>query len=341
MNGKTQKYEHDARHASKSSADLNWENEDHQPIPIDDPVFIDPWALDNNDAQIDEAHEVAKRDGAELNSDYRTDTQDTADLSSDYMGETSPYDGEVTEDAKWQNFFREDTERTNDFAVKDTLLHSDFGGLYDFDEGAQRDPWELEPEEPSLQKAKTKAATITRILGLPSKREQDEALYFLVNLFEHRTHAMTFRAIQTAAEDLDLNTLKAMVELRNIWEHRSGWWYYRYRGQIRHMQHRGETALSWTLARRVCLARWEYPPEMMIDDKWFDEWMATSPGTPGYVSFPAFIAAKTENAQIQILCDGFDMMQAYSEEPDLVDDYGWWRQFSDASDLVAIRQGAF
>ena len=339
MNGKTQKYEHDARHASKSSADLNWENADHRQIPVEDPVFTDPWELENNDAQIDEAHETAKQDGAELNSELSTDIYDTADLSSDWMGETSPYDGEVTNGIEWQNFFREATEWTNE---KDPLLFTDSDfGLYDFDEEAQQDPWELETtEDPSLRKAYTKATTITHKLGLQNNREQSKALYFLTDLFTHRTHAMTFRAIQNAAEDLDFDTLKAMVELRNIWEHRSGWWYYRYRGKIRHMQQRGETALTWALARRVCLARWEYPPEMMIDDKWFDEWMATSHGTPGYVSFPAFIAAKTENAQIQILCDGFDMMQAYSEEPDLVDDYGWWRQFSDASDLVAIRQGA-
>ena len=238
-------------------------------------------------------------------------------------------------------FFFQDTERTNDSAVKDPLLNSDFGGLYDFDEEAQQDPWELETtEDSSLRKAQTKAATIMHKLGLQSKREQSEALYFLTDLFMHRTHAMTFRAIQNAAEGLDIDTLKAMVELRNIWENRSGWWYYHYRGQIRHMQQRGEAALSWALARRVCLARWEYPPEMMIDDKWFDEWVATSPGTPGYVNFPAFIATKTENTQIQILCDGFDMMQEYSAELDLVDDYGWWRQLPHTSELVAIRQGA-
>ena len=105
MNGKREKNEHAARHTSGVSADLNWENADHQQIPIEDPIFIDPWELENNDAQIDEAHETAKQDSVELNSDYPTDIYDTADLSSDWIGETSPYDGEVTDGVGWQIFF--------------------------------------------------------------------------------------------------------------------------------------------------------------------------------------------------------------------------------------------
>ena len=352
MDDKTNEYKHYTRYTSVASADLNWEKADHKQIPIEDQVFIDPWELENNDAQINRATEVyssiraddesAKQDGAERNPDHRMNIPDTADFSSHGNWETSPYDSEVTNGEEWENFFLQDTERTNDFTVEDPLffIDGDFG-LYDFDTEAQQPLWDLETDKGDLspRKAKKKAAIIIHKLGLQSKREQDEALYFLANLFELRPHPMTFRAIYTAIEGLDLDILKAMVELRDIWMYRSGWWYYRYRGRICHMQQQqGEVALTWALARRVCLARREYPPEMMIDDEWFDEWLATPPGTPGFVSFPAFIDAKIK---IQPLCDGLNMMQVYREESgSLVDNYGWWHQLPDALELGAIHQRA-
>ena len=62
-------------------------------------------------------------------------------------------------------------------------------------------------------------------------------------------------------------------------------------GKLSFLRH-GASAFTWSLAHRVCLARQDHPPELMIDEEWLTEWLGLSFGAPGCNSFPVSIIEK-------------------------------------------------
>ncbi len=145
---------------------------------------------------------------------------------------------------------------------------------------------------------------VTNLLDPGNSIEHERARGLLTDLFERHDHPSTFHALRSAATaGLDVQTLEAMIELKELWAMRSEWWYRRSRDQVVEME-RGPNALSWKLARRVCLARWQYPPESMIDDEWFEEWLGLPPRAPGHHDFVAFVREKIEGRASHDLCAG-------------------------------------
>jgi hypothetical protein len=190
------------------------------------------------------------------------------------------------------------------------------------------DPAEVAPP---LIRARERAALIAALLDAATRQEQGVALTWLVDLFMRYRSGATFQAIETAAfEGLDFPTLKAMAELREIWADRPDWWVCRFRQRSSdswnsgaYQMPNGATALSWTLARRICLARSDLPPEDMIDEDWLGEWFALPHGAPGFVSFTAYLHDKISREAARLLAEGLQSMARYEDSEERSD--GWVR----------------
>lgn len=114
---------------------------------------------------------------------------------------------------------------------------------------------------------------------------------------------------------------------------RTDWWVYRYRGEVRFFKH-GAAALTWKLAYRVCIARWQFTPETVIGEDWRDEWLALPAGVSGYFSFPGFIAEKVDALDAESLYTGLLLEEEGSDPGTLNDDYSWHRRVSDRYGVI-------
>lgn len=188
-------------------------------------------------------------------------------------------------------------------------------GIWDLDEDAQENPWLVDGEEEtfSLRRAREKAAIFAEMLLYHNTKEFYASLPYLTELFLRLPHSATFMALQDAAVDgdLDLDTLRAVIDLREQWHERPEFWVYRHWGRICSMRN-GQSALSWKLARQICRRRAEFPVDQMIDDGWLDEWLDLAPGSPGYVSFPAFIEESIKSDDARALHYGLERLHEVS-----------------------------
>jgi hypothetical protein len=213
--------------------------------------------------------------------------------------------------ADWDDFAPADAASS---PAATAVAHDDDFDLPEYDPGLSQRlgdaEWAAEAPQDSL--ARQRAAMITALLDVTTRHEAEAALQWLEAFFlEHRWSA-TFRALETAAlEGLDFPTLQAMAALKDIWAERPEWWLYRIRttranlgGTATGQLPRGDIALSWQLARRICLARRDFPPEEMIDPDWLAEWYALSPGEPGANFFTAFLDEKVQATLAEALHEG-------------------------------------
>lgn len=160
--------------------------------------------------------------------------------------------------------------------------------------------------------ARQRAGMIAALLEVTSRHEAQAALQWLEDFFQEHRWAATFRAIESAAlEGLDFPTLRAMAELKEIWAERPDWWLRRVfstrgnaGGTPTQQMPSGATALSWRLARRICLARCDYPPDEMIDCEWLAEWYDLPSHAPGAQFFTAFLQEKAETMLAEALHEG-------------------------------------
>lgn len=251
-------------------------------------------------------------------------------LCADVEPMESADDGSFSSDQDWLDAGRlyQTEDDGFEYSDSDDSAHEDSDLLFDdipeFDEDAQQTPWEIEPEEgPSIRYARDKAADIASLLSLTSRHDQEIALTYLTDLFEHPdySYSSTFRAIKRIASDgLDFETLKSMVELRSIWRQRTDWWRGRYsrRYRVRGLSN-GATAFTWIAAHRVCLERKDYPTEMMIDDDWLDEWLRLPPWSSHdyYMSFSSYIDVKIQNLDTELLDYGLSQRGQCEKRPDV------------------------
>lgn len=277
----------------------------------------DTAPIDASDEEGRDASERAKEDMVRVDIDPMelTDSRDlpndeTDVLSQDWLDEELPNE---TED--------DGLEHTDlgDPAYEDS--DSAFDDIPEFDEDARQTPWAIEEEGPSIRRTRDKAAHIASLLYLTNRDDQESALTYLIDLFEHPdySHSSTFQAIKRIASDgLDFETLMAMVELRSIWRQRTDWWRGRYsRGYKVRGIFNGATAFTWIAAHRVCLVRKDFPPEMMIGDDWLNEWLELSPGSLGYISFPSYIDVKIQNLDAELLEYGLSLRQQCEKDIDV------------------------
>ncbi len=168
--------------------------------------------------------------------------------------------------------------------------------LFDYDAEAHQSVWDDDPEDVAdlPLRARQKAAEVVSRLSFTSQRERHAILPWLIDLFQHRNHPTTYRAILAAVDSgVSSETLRNMAALRDIWEDRQEWWLGRYGwGRSVRTLRNGDTALTWKLARSICEARSDFPPEYMIDDSWMHEWLCLPPYDDKCRNFPQFIGMK-------------------------------------------------
>lgn len=169
---------------------------------------------------------------------------------------------------------------------------------FDFDPDAHQSPWEgLDGADVEDITAHEKAARIAAEMDIVTPASQRQVARELTDLFQRLSHPATFRALAAAADNgLTPGLLRNMIALREIWAQRPDFWLRRHMktGQI-YKNYRGAGAMTWAMARRVCLQRDAYPPESMVDPDWVDEWLLLERGEPGYLDFAHFVDLKVAN----------------------------------------------
>ena len=196
--------------------------------------------------------------------------------------------------------------------------------IVEFDTDAQQTLWEIEPEaeSQSLLRARMKAAAITNLLEFRSISARDDAILYLTEHFIQMPHSATFRAIQRVSEGIDLETLKAMIELRQIWMRRTDWW------RLGLYPPRRSLAFTWDIVRLVCLVRKDYPPELMIDEEWLKQWLQLPNNDPTYTSFSQYIEEKMLSSDVELLDEGLTFWEQSDGYAEIGDHFNWYRQGS-------------
>jgi hypothetical protein len=221
---------------------------------------------------------------------------------------------------------------TSEVAVLDTGVIEDFS---DYDADARQWPWgDGEAADgggdDGIRCAREKAAAIASIVEVTSRRDQEKILDWLPEFFLEFRHAATFRAIQrVAAQNITPDLLRAMISLRLYWLERPDWWVGRYSmsREVRPLR-KGAGGLGWAVAVRVCRCRADYATEDMIDESWFNEWLALPPGTHEYRLFAAYVDAKVADPDSQLLYEGLVGDRQFEGMAEMGDDRGWWRKLS-------------
>lgn len=287
--------------------ELRWEDEDCVSNSIHGETIPDPW-LGKNTKRKAEATKNRPKKAQTLSSSHVEDQSSGISLEEKGVSESTPEkDIAPTFDDFPSDEFA-NTEEITDFSDLDTEILDTAEGidLPDLDENAHQPPWDTASSkiDSDIRRAARKASFISDMLILKNPQEQDTATNYLTEIFSAQPHQATFRAFKDMVmEDLSFTDLKNIIELRQAWAERPEWWLYRHEGKVIPIP-RGQNALSWKLARRICQARWEFPPDGMIEESWLEEWRNLRPGTAGYQSFPYFIEEKMKHKDAEILHEG-------------------------------------
>ena len=167
--------------------------------------------------------------------------------------------------------------------------------LDDYDPDARQLPG-IVPQTDTTRVAAGKAAHVVRLMPLPRRTDQEIALRYLTDLFEHLPHPATYRALCGLARNLDIEEIEAMVSLREVWLDCDEW----------------TGGFSWRLAHRICRARAQYTPDTMVDDEWLSEWRLRE---SGHRWFSAWIDLRLQ-AQKALRLDEALRTHASHENPD-------------------------
>ncbi len=197
---------------------------------------------------------------------------------------------------------------------------------------------------PDAARARERAAQILALMDFPTRTDQVAALAWLEDFFTRRPAAATFRAIERAAlGGLDWPTIRAMDALREVWEERPEWWVCRvvrpgtgngFATTARLAN--GPTALTWTMARRICEARAHFPPESMIDPDWLADWHGLPREGPSAISFAEYAAQRVAEEPTRRLEEGFRLREAANDPTEHTDRHDWHRGLRDPADGLPL-----
>lgn len=301
---------------------------------VDDPAYIGSETNHSEDV-LDDEREIEL---LEHDIDFAVRGFNQVDRVGD---ETKPSDAVmyIGRDQWDEESFHEKNEDPNgmDFASENiqAYIENDNFDIPDFDPDARQTIGDIGSTEEFHSKAAEKAAGIVGIIGVKTVGERNDATRFLAEFFEQSSHPATFRAIQRiAAGGLDFEVLRSTISLRLFWMQRSEWWLgrYGYGYEINKIPN-GASALTWANALRVCLARQDYPVEMMIDDAWRDEWYALPRDVPGYFSFATYVAERIDSRFVDFL--GRRLSGHPTEDGgEIADRFDWLRYASDRDSVI-------
>jgi len=276
-----------------------WLDEDYQSLPEQIDAVIDPWEMDSQfavqgfDAEND-VHQLSEEEQNFLDNDKHGRISDGFSDDADYLEGCFVYE-------------------YGGYDVYD--VHDDYN-LPDYDEDAQRSPWEAADTvttefEETPYSSRARAKEISDMLYCRNDREVMQAYdYFLIFFNENPSSSTLSRVRKLAEAGIDLETFKLVVELREMW--------------------RSSFLISWGLAHFICENRQDYPVEYMIDREWFFEWKVLrypqwySSDRSQYIaweygykflsndinwSFARFIEEKLNNPDVGMMDTGFTVKQ--------------------------------
>ncbi len=300
-----------------SATPETWENEDFLQTSEDEETVFDPWRDDSPEQRLVSQGTVEPKvskspsDAASIaplppdpsfaqQPEARQKEETQAELALVEESEP-PFVAAIDDEDKGRYWDENDLEEDFGYSEDPDSDYFETGPdieneLFDYDAEARQSIWDDDPEDiaDSPLRARQKAAEVVSRLSFSSQRERNAVLPWLTDLFQHRNHHTTYRAILAAVDSgVSSETLRNMAALRDIWESRQEWWLGRY-GWARNVRllHNGDTALTWKLARSICEARSDFPPEYMIDDSWVHEWLCLHPHDDKCRNFPQFIGMK-------------------------------------------------
>ena len=320
--------------------ELRWEKSDCNPSSTHNEDIVDPWSERDTELEAETAksdlsfEQVQKSSLSHIETQSSEDPSDEIEFSEKLIRSFDDFPSD--EFPAEENFDSYDLDNEN----LDTLENL----MHDFDENAQQSPWEITSSETdSSFHANRNASIISNMLIVKNPVEQIRATEYLTDIFLKHPHSATFGAFKNmVAKGLSFTELETIIDLRHTWMERPDWWLYRYKGEIKTIR-QGQRALSWKLARQICQARWEFPPDAMIEEAWLEEWLHFKPEIDfmkfpmGYHSFPSFIAEKVKHKDEEFLHDGLQMQAIFNREVESMDAPTWKKQYPNYQDTCHDR----
>jgi hypothetical protein len=169
--------------------------------------------------------------------------------------------------------------------------------LPEFESGASENPFSARPERVrSEQLIERRARWLLSLLDVPSQVERNRYLKHFEELFDHFPHQSTFRALaDLALEETSAQEIITAFHLRLHWRANPKLWSMRLgRSRTLIIPSQGDKALGWTRAVRLVECSKGLPPEMIIDEDWYHEWLALPFGDPAYWSFLDYIGSRLD-----------------------------------------------
>ena len=166
-----------------------------------------------------------------------------------------------------------------------------------FEARASENPFQLRPRTPLSESLVIRRARwLLSLLDVPGPSDRRRLLAHFVEIFDHYTHASTFRALtDLALDDSSGEDIAAAFQLKMLWSEYPKLWTIR-RGKVITpiAPHNGRNALTWTRAIRLVKLSKGLPPECIIDDDWYDEWLHLPFGDPAFWSFLDYATLRRE-----------------------------------------------
>jgi hypothetical protein len=166
-----------------------------------------------------------------------------------------------------------------------------------FEAGAAENPFLLRLHAPlSDSLVIRRARWLLSLLDVPAPLDRKRLLAHFVEIFDHYTNASTFRALtDLALDDSSGEEIAAAFQLRMIWSECPKLWIVRVpKLSAPIVPHNGRSALTWTRAIRLVRLSRGLPPECIIDDDWYEEWLELPFGDPAFWSFLDYATLRRE-----------------------------------------------
>ncbi|WP_315807000.1 MULTISPECIES: hypothetical protein [unclassified Bradyrhizobium] len=188
------------------------------------------------------------------------------------------------------------TNNSEDVLTASPNWHDDIL-LPQFEPNASENPFWTKPE-PSRSDLliERRARWLLSLLDTPSETERKRHLRQFEELFDYFQHQSTFRALaEIVLDGASAEQIIAAFHLKLHWLANPRLWSIRpTRLRTLTIPEGGAKLLGWSRAARFVELSKGLPPEMIIDENWYDEWLALPFGDPSYWSFLDYVGARLE-----------------------------------------------
>lgn len=169
--------------------------------------------------------------------------------------------------------------------------------LSTFRVGASENPFIFEERTSVGERlANRRARWLLSLLDVPVVKARLFYRDIFEELFDYYDHQATFRALtELALNDVAADDLVTAFHLKQIWAERPKFWSIRRKGMRAPITPLGgQNLLGWSRSVRFADLAKGLPPENIIDEDWFDEWLQLPFADPLYWSFIEYVTARLE-----------------------------------------------